>query len=232
MATILLVEDDFALAMGTEYALQTEGYHVIRAGSIAGARESLSQSIDLILLDVMLPDGTGYDFCKEIRQYNWDTPIIFLTAVSEEANVVQGLELGADDYVAKPYRVKELLSRIAAHLRRANIKSRTSSDGFVFGSHIFYIDNFRLLCNGVIVDCTPSELRLLKELIQHEGQVLSRNQLLERLYDVDGLFIDDNTLSVYMKRLRSKLGEDAVWIETVRGVGYRFKNSDTKGNPE
>ena len=228
MATILLVEDDFALAMGTEYALQSEGYQVVHAGTIAQARESLKDLVDLILLDVMLPDGTGYDFCREVRQTNWKIPIIFLTAVSEEANVVQGLDLGADDYVAKPYRVKELLSRIAAHLRRANVKIDTKADGYPFGSHIFYADDFRLVCNGVVVDCTPSELRLLKELIQNGGQVLSRNQLLERLYDVDGLFIDDNTLSVYMKRLRSKLGEDAVWIETVRGVGYRFKKVGQK----
>lgn len=224
MATILLVEDDFALAMGTEYALQSEGYQVIHAGTLAQARERLSQSIDLILLDVMLPDGTGYEFCKEVRQDNWTVPVIFLTAVSEEANIVQGLELGADDYVAKPYRVKELLSRIGAHLRRANLQNKTNPDGILFGSHVFHIDDFRLMKDGMVVDCTPSELRLLKELIQHKGQVLSRNQLLERLYDVDGLFIDDNTLSVYMKRLRSKLGEDAVWIETVRGMGYRFKN--------
>ena len=94
---------------------------------------------------------------------------------------------------------------------------------FSFGKHVFYVDDFRLLKEGAVVECTPSELRLLKELIQNEGQILSRNQLLERIYDVDGLFIDDNTLSVYMKRLRSKLGEDAVWIETVRGMGYRFR---------
>lgn len=228
MATILLVEDDFALAMGTEYALQSEGYQVIRAGTLAQAREYLSQSVDLILLDVMLPDGTGYEFCKEVRQDDWSIPIVFLTAVSEEANIVQGLEIGADDYVAKPYRVKELLSRIGAHLRRANLQTIINPDGFLFGNHVFFVNDFRLMKAGVVVDCTPSELRLLKELIQHKGQVLSRNQLLERLYDVDGLFIDDNTLSVYMKRLRSKLGEDAVWIETVRGIGYRFKNDTPK----
>ena len=223
MATILLVEDDFALAMGTEYALQSEGYEVIHAGSLEKARNALKQSIDLILLDVMLPDGTGYDFCREVREQNWNVPIIFLTAVSEEANIVQGLEIGGDDYVAKPYRVKELLSRIAAHLRRAGLHNNAPSRGYTFGQHVFYPEEFRLTKNQSVVDCTPSDLRLLKELIQHEGQVLSRNQLLERLYDVDGQFIDDNTLSVYMKRLRSKLGEDAAWIETVRGVGYRFK---------
>ena len=107
---ILLVEDDFALAMGTEYTLRAEGYTVIQAGTIRRAREVMqSDNPDLILLDVMLPDGNGYTFCKEVRQTNMQIPIIFLTAVGEEVNIVQGLELGADDYVTKPYRVKELL---------------------------------------------------------------------------------------------------------------------------
>lgn len=224
MSVILLVEDDYALAMGTEYALQSEGYRVILAETIKEARKNLDRTVDLILLDVMLPDGNGYDFCREVRQQNWEIPIIFLTAVSEEVNIVQGLDLGADDYIAKPYRVKELLSRIGAHLRRAGLhKTEMQQRTFSFGKHVFYVDDFRLLKEGAVVECTPSELRLLKELIQNEGQILSRNQLLERIYDVDGLFIDDNTLSVYMKRLRSKLDEDAVWIETVRGMGYRFR---------
>lgn len=221
---ILLVEDDFALAMGTEYALQAEGYEVVHASNLQNARAVMNQPFDLILLDVMLPDGTGYDLCKEIRQKNIMVPIIFLTAVAEEVNIVQGLELGADDYVAKPYRVKELLSRIAANIRRYQMQHNKKSDSsYSFGMHEFLMDEFRLQCNHTNVECTPSELRLLKELILHEGQVLTRNQLLERLYDAEENFIDDNTLSVYMKRLRDRLGEDAEWIETVRGVGYRFK---------
>jgi len=221
---ILLVEDDFALAMGTEYALQAEGYQVVHAANLKSAREVLAESFDLVLLDVMLPDGTGYDLCKEIRQKNSMVPIIFLTAMAEEVNIVQGLELGADDYVAKPYRVKELLSRVAANIRRYSMQNGSKTNNiYEFGQHMFSIDEFRLQCNQQNVDCTPSELRLLKELVLHEGQVLSRNQLLERLYDAEENYIDDNTLSVYMKRLRDRLGEDAYWIETVRGVGYRFK---------
>ena len=113
---ILMVEDDFALAMGTEYALTSEGYAVTTAGNLAQAREKFDDSIDLVLLDVMLPDGTGFEFCKELREKNSDVPIIFLTAVAEEANIVQGLEIGADDYVTKPYRVKELLARVAVNI--------------------------------------------------------------------------------------------------------------------
>ncbi len=240
MAVILLVEDDFALAMGTEYALQAEGYEVIHAGNLAEAREAFGRSnaglgvnpdinareqsqIDLILLDVMLPDGNGYEFCKEIRQFDVHTPIIFLTAVGEEVNIVQGLELGADDYVTKPYRVKELLSRIAANIRRSQISSRGLADTYSFGPHQFQLKELRLFYRGQLVDLTPSELRLLKEFVQNEGMVLTRNQLLERLYDTGETFVDDNTLSVYMKRLRDKLKEDADWIETVRGMGYRFR---------
>ncbi|MBQ8148200.1 MAG: response regulator transcription factor [Lachnospiraceae bacterium] len=222
--TILLVEDDFALAMGTEYALQAEGYTVIHAGNLSAAREAFATGkANLILLDVMLPDGSGYDFCREVRSTNQQIPIIFLTAVGEEVNIVQGLELGADDYVTKPYRVKELLSRIAANLRRSGIVKPAQSEQYIFGKHVFQMGEMRLLKNGQVVELTPSELRLLKEFIQNEGLVLTRNQLLERLYDTGESFVDDNTLSVYMKRLRDKLEEDAERIETVRGIGYRFR---------
>lgn len=223
--TILLVEDDFALAMGTEYALQTEGYEVMHAANLVQARKYIDENPDLILLDVMLPDGTGYEFCKEVRSRGIVTPIVFLTAVAEEANIVQGLEIGADDYVAKPYRVKELLSRIAANIRRVQYAKQSEQKGEVyqFGRHKFLIKEYRLLRDDQLIECTPNELRLLKEMVLHEGQVLTRNQLLERLYDAEGAFVDDNTLSVYMKRLRNKLSEDADWIETVRGVGYRFR---------
>ena len=223
MDKILLVEDDFALAMGTEFALQAEGYEVIRAGNIKQAGEALKSRPDLVLLDVMLPDGNGFDFCREVRRRDMQVPIIFLTAVGEEVNIVQGLELGADDYVTKPYRVKELLSRIAANLRRSRYTRKDETEQYCFGQHRFLVKEVRLLDRNQTVECTPCELRLLKELVQNEGMVLTRSQLLERLYDTGEIFLDDNTLSVYMKRLRGKLGEDADWIETVRGVGYRFR---------
>lgn len=228
MSKILLVEDDFALAMATEYALQSEGYQVVSVDTLQKARGSLDDSIDLVLLDLMLPDGNGYAFCKEIRDGGFEMPIIFLTAVSEEANIVQGLEMGADDYVTKPYRVKELMSRIAANIRRYEKNTAGSKKVYGFGKHKFLLEEFRLLCEDKTVECTTSELRLLKELVMNADVVLSRNTLLERLYDVDGVFIDDNTLSVYLKRLRDKLGEDADYIETVRGVGYRFVKNRNK----
>lgn len=236
LGVILLIEDDYALAMGTEYALQAEGYEVLHAGNLETAgrywkkSRDEKQELDLILLDVMLPDGTGYEFCREVRQQDTAIPIIFLTAVGEEANIVQGLELGADDYVTKPYRVKELLSRIAANLRRARLHKTAVRDGrpektevYCFGNHRFSLRELRLFDREKLVELTPSELRLLQEIIENKGQILTRNQLLERLYDTRDAYVDDNTLSVYMKRLRDKLGEDAEYIETVRGIGYRFR---------
>lgn len=226
--TILLVEDDRALAMGTVFVLESEGYTVKHAASLSAADELLGTDVSLILLDVMLPDGSGYDFCRKVRERGVQIPVIFLTAMSEEANIVQGLEIGADDYVAKPYRIKELLSRISANLRRYHAAGAVAEPkSCTFGRHSFLVDEFRLYDGDRLVDCTTSELRLLRELVTNEGIVLPRSTLLDRLYDMDGVLIDDNTLSVYMKRLRTKLGSDASYIETVRGVGYRFSRGDT-----
>lgn len=248
--TILLVEDDYALALGTEYALKSEGYKVRHAANIKQAYELLDDGVQLILLDVMLPDGNGYDFCRDIREKKNYVPIIFLTAVSDEVNLVQGLELGADDYIAKPYRVKELMTRIAALLRRQNYQKELvkrekigksdnpytgqnshindfdnkERDTYAFGNTVLDFNMYRIFRRGIAIDSTPSEFRLLKELVMHKNQTLTRKQLMERLWDVDEAFIDDNTLSVYIKRLRDKLEEDSVYIHTVRGVGYRFSD--------
>lgn len=220
---ILMVEDDFALAMGTEYALQSEGYEVIHASSLNQATLLYSDEVDLVLLDMMLPDGTGLTFCQKLREEGKTVPIIFLTAVSEEANIVQGLSVGADDYVTKPYRVKELLSRVSANIRRSEMMGKTQSKVYHFGCHTFESEAFRLLKDGKSVECTTSELKLLRELLQNQGNVITRRGLMENVFDVDGEFFDDNTLSVYMKRLRARLEEDESYIETVRGVGYRFR---------
>ena len=154
-------------------------------------------------------------------------PIIFLTALSEEVNIVQGLEMGADDYVAKPFRLKELLSRIRANIRRYEMSEDKNSgltkECICFGEYRFHTDEYRLFLGEQQIECTMSELRLLKELVKNAGNVLSREQLLQRLFDTEATFIEDNTLSVYMKRLRTKLGEEADRIETVRGMGYRFR---------
>lgn len=237
--TILLVEDDYALALGTEYSLKAEGYQVVHAINLAQARQHLltdREPFSLVLLDVMLPDGNGYTFLEEIRRERMYVPVIFLTAVAEEANIVQGLDLGADDYVTKPYRVKELLSRIHAALRRqeqylgetglkdtGHKREEYHKGQMYIEGYTIDFDNFRVYQNGNGIDCTPSEFRLLRELLLHPGQVLRREQLLERIWDVESSFVDDNTLSVYMKRLRDKLPGMKERIHTVRGVGYRFE---------
>lgn len=252
MKKILLVEDDFALAMGTTYTLKAENYEVLHAKNLAEARKYLedkdkaeAEEIDLILLDVMLPDGDGFSFLEEMNQEEVDIPVIFCTAVGDESNIVRGLDIGADDYVTKPYRVKELLSRIAAVIRRREREARRYresmkrvdedvADGgfdnqegaFSFGEHSFNLDAFRLYRGSVAVDCTPADLRLLREFIRNRGIVITRNQLLQGLYDTENTFIDDNTLSVYIKRLRDKLGEDAKFIKTIKGIGYRFDTDE------
>ena len=247
---ILLVEDDYALAMGTEYTLRAEGYEIRHAKNLAEARKTVTadgaseERVNLILLDVMLPDGSGFDFLEELREKQIEIPVIFLTAVGDEANIVRGLDLGADDYVTKPYRVKELLSRISAIFRReerirrlaesavnenagtietaSTATADMSNQEYIFGSHVLNAAEFRLYKNGEVVECTPSEIRLLREFLRNSGIALTRNQLIEKLYDTENSYIDDNTLSVYIKRLRDKLGDDAGYIKTIKGIGYRF----------
>lgn len=230
---ILLIEDDYALAMGLSYTLKAEDYDLSYAKNLKEAREELffndeipksdrDKLFNLIILDVMLPDGDGFSFLKELIDKDIDIPVIFSTAVSDEANIVMGLDLGADDYITKPYRIKELLARVAAVIRRHEKTKTSRSDIISFGEHKFSEDSLRLYHKDDLVECTPAELRLLREFINNKGIVLTRNILMERLYDTGEAFIDDNTLSVYIKRLRDKLGRDAAYIKTVKGVGYRF----------
>ena len=221
MDKLLLVEDDGALAMATSYALKAEGFLVEHADCLREARQLLGPDISLILLDVNLPDGDGYHFCQELRAKNCQVPVIFLTALGEEVNVIQGLDVGGDDYIAKPFRVRELISRIKANLRRCRTAD-AASDILCAGIYTVHQLRHEITQNGQLLSLTPSEYRLFLNLLQHKESVLSRNQLLEQLWDIDGDFIDDNTLSVYIRRLREKLGEDKDCIVTVRGVGYMF----------
>ncbi len=222
MKKILLIEDDMALAMATSFALETEDFKVSHCSCLFDAKNTLKEEdFSLMLLDVNLPDGDGYSFCKMIREEGYQLPIIFLTALDEEVNVIQGLDVGGDDYVSKPFRVRELISRIKANLRRFEATSVAGSQ-LVIGP--FKIDEKKhsVYHKDTLLSLTPSEYRLFITLVQNKGNVLTRNQILEQLWDVDGDFVDDNTLSVYVRRLREKLGEDKDYIHTVRGVGYMF----------
>ncbi|MGJ0846380.1 response regulator transcription factor [Tissierella praeacuta] len=221
MIKILLVEDDRTLAMGIEYTLKNEGYAVDVADSFAKGKELVNkEDYDLIILDIELPDGNGFELCKHIRK-DKATPIIFLTAKDEEVNVVMGLDIGGDDYITKPFRIKELISRIKAVLRRAsNVLQR---DILVSNDIKMNLTEHKVYIKDELVQLTPSEYKLLSILMNNSHQVLSRMLILEKLWDIEGEFVDDNSLSVYIRRLREKIEKDSsnpVYIKTVRGVGY------------
>ena len=220
---ILFVEDDQAIALGLVYSLEKEGYEVIHCVSQKAALGLLeAQVFDLLLLDVSLPDGDGYTICKQAKHLH-DVPVIFLTALDDEVNVVMGLDLGGDDYVTKPFRIKELLSRIKSVLRRY----QKDALDIVQIQHLeIHIREGKVYREGSEVFLTALEYRLLMVFVNHQGQVLSRSQLLEGIWDVAGDFVNDNTLSVYIKRLREKLEKDAAEpeiIKTIRGREYRME---------
>lgn len=222
---ILLVEDDKTIASGLEYSLQQDRFSTVLCHDVVSAKKVLAEDIDqfaLCLFDLSLPDGSGYELCKMVKEQR-DIPVIFLTAIDDEVNVVMGLDMGADDYITKPFRIRELLSRIKSVLRRYHKSSHTQG--------IINIDQVRLNTlegkvykNGAEISLTALEYRLLLIFGNHIGQVLSRNQLLEQIWDVAGDFVNDNTLTVYIKRLREKLEDDPqhpTMIKTVRGLGYK-----------
>ena len=228
MTNILMVEDDSTIAFGVKYALEQEGFNVDICKDLESSRENIEKKeYDIILLDVMLPDGNGYDLCKEIRNTQ-DTPIIFLTACDEEVNIVMGLDLGGDDYMTKPFRVRELISRIKAVLRRRG-KSNESKKVLKFGNLSIHTLEARVYKNGEEVFLTSVEYKLLLILIQNKNTVLSRSQILEKLWDVTYDFVNDNTLTVYIKRLREKVEDDSTdpqHIITVRGLGYKWNGCE------
>lgn len=218
---LFVLEDDAAIGMGLSYSLKNEGYDVTVAKNVKSAYEILNkETFSLYILDLTLPDGSGYDVCREIKK-SGDFPVIFLTAYDDEVNVVMGLELGADDYISKPFRVKELLARIKSVLRRY---SKDSPDGVVsVGSIKVNTNEAKVYKNGAEIILTAMEYKLLLIFINNRGKVLSRQRLLEDIWDVAGDFVNDNTLTVYIKRLRDKIEEDPAKpavIKTVHGLGY------------
>ena len=229
---IFLLEDDDAIGMGLKYSLEKEGYEVTSVKTVAEAKSAWkTKEYDLSILDINLPDGSGYDVCKFLKESE-DIPVIFLTAADAEVNVVMGLELGADDYICKPFRVNELMARIKSVLRRAG-KGDKGSDS---ASNIEMLGNLCIYTNEAKVtikdettgkeesiELTALEYRLLLTFCNNRGVVLTRNQLLSDMWDISGDFVNDNTLTVYIKRLRDKIEKDPSdpkIIRTVRGMGY------------
>ena len=230
---LFLLEDDDAIGMGLKYSLEKEGYEVVHIKTKAKALESWKiNTFDLCIIDINLPDGNGYDVCRFIKEKE-DVPVIFLTASDAEVNVVMGLEMGADDYVCKPFRVNELMARIRSVLRRSGKGVAVSG---AERNGVLEIKNLRIHTSearvGLIdettgkeemVELTALEYRLLLAFCNNRGNVMSRSQLLEDMWDVNGDFVNDNTLTVYIKRLRDKIEKDPAdpqIIKTVRGLGY------------
>lgn len=223
MTKILMVEDDQTIAMGVQYALQQEGIITEIENTYAGGlKKGKTGQYDLIVLDVGLPDGDGYSLCKEIRQRS-DTPIIFLTALDEEANIVLGLDIGADDYITKPFRLRELMSRIKTVLRRSG--GTLNQTVITVGDVTINTAKAKVYKGEKELFLTVLEYKLFLTLAINRNVVLSRNQLLESLWDVGGEYVNDNTLTVYIKRLREKIEDDSQHpelIRTVRGIGYKL----------
>lgn len=214
---LLLVEDDAVLRDGLVELFTREGYRVMEAGSVREARARLDDSVQGIVMDVGLPDGDGVSLCREWRAQGETRPILFLTAKDEEFDVVRGLDSGGNDYVTKPFRMQELLSRVRVLLRNSQPRKMAISRGG------FTVDEERMQVqkNGEALPLTLTEYKILTMLLESKA-VVQRERLLQVLWDDGGKFIDDNTLSVHMSRLREKVGADH--IRTVRGVGYQWSD--------
>lgn len=224
MARILVVEDEPTIAIGLQDDLELEGYQVevVSDGATAATR-ALQGGYDLILLDIMLPGKDGFTVCRELRRAGLHTPIIMLTAKGQEVDKVTGLELGADDYITKPFSPRELLARVKAVLRRA---SQPPQPARVcrFGDITVDFGRFEVLRKGKKVELTAMEFKLLRAFLEHRGQVLSINQLLEQVWGQD-VFLTDRVIYTHVNNLRNKIEEDPRrprLLVSVRGIGYRF----------
>ncbi|MEX8339236.1 response regulator transcription factor [Clostridioides difficile] len=222
MSSILLVEDDLSLIYGLEFSIQKSGFSIDIARTVKEAMQMYEEkNYDLLLLDVSLPDGNGFQICEKVREVS-NIPIIFLTASDEEVNVVMGLDMGGDDYITKPFKLNELISRIKALLRRYNVASNVNE---LSSNNI----TIKLLENRVFkgkfeVELTTAEYKLLCLFMKNKNIVLTRKNILDKLWDGNGSFIDDNTLSVYVRRLRNKIEdnpENPKFLLTVR-MGYKW----------
>jgi DNA-binding response OmpR family regulator len=230
---VFLVEDDDAIGMGLKYSLEKERYSACLYKSKADALNAWKTGeYDLCILDINLPDGNGYDVCKFIKEKE-DVPVIFLTASDAEVNVVMGLEMGADDYICKPFRVGELMARVKTVLRRSGrSKDLSATSDIKIENMIINTAEAKVYITDKEsgkerhIELTALEYRLLLDFVGNRGIVMSRNKLLEDMWDVSGEFVNDNTLTVYIKRLRDKIEEDPAdpkIIKTVRGMGYMIE---------
>ncbi len=224
---ILLLEDDDSLVDGLVYTLQKNAFLVDVAKTVCEARKLLSAEVyDLLLLDVTLPDGSGFAVCEQVRAQGNQVPILFLTALDEEVHIIRGLDSGGDDYMTKPFKLGELCSRIRALLRRARVTQNRQTEFLVCGEISIDLAKSRAMCRGRVLDLTSAEYRLLCLLVRNANQTVTRTRILNELWDDAGNFVDDNTLSVYVRRLREKVERDPSspqHLITIRGFGYQWR---------
>jgi len=227
MKRILLVEDDKSIAKNLVLLLQSENFDVIHTASRKDALDALLKyKFDLALVDISLPDGNGFVLCTQLKEEQ-EVPVIFLTASGDETSVVTGLNMGGDDYITKPFRPRELIARIHASLRKYGSKSSAMK----IKNLVIDMKNGTVKKNDKELYLSPLEYRLLLVFANNPNQIVTRTVLLDELWDVTGEFVNDNTLTVYIKRLREKIEDDPVHPEiilTVRGVGYRLGNGNVK----
>lgn len=221
MVKILLIEDNEIITKGLKYSLEQENFEIETAENIVTAKTKIKkQRYDLYLLDIGLPDGNGYEICNYIKSKE-DVPVIFLTAKDEESDVVQGFDMGADDYVIKPFRTRELISRIKSVLRR--YYHEENKENQIKCGNITIDDNkAEVYQNGEKIIFTSLEYKILYLLMSNKNILVTREQILDKIWDVAGNFVNDNTLTVYIKRIRNKLDDkEGKFIQTVRGIGYK-----------
>lgn len=230
MGKILLLEDDKSLNRGISFKLKKEGFEVETAFCIGEAKNIFDNNkIDLIITDIGLPDGSGFDFCEEIRKTS-NVYVIMLTALDEEFNAVMGYEIGADDYVTKPFSLAILVSKVKAFMKRAgnDEKEKTSENILISEDIEFDYGDYTLILNREDtekVQLTKTEGKLLKLLMENAMNIIQKEQILDILWDMDGNFVDDNTVAVYMRRLRKKVEKDPsepIFIKNIRGIGYKW----------
>lgn len=228
MSKILLLEDDLSLVNGLTFAFQKQGYELDVAQTIVEANTLWADGkYDLLVLDVSLPDGTGFEFCKKVRQVS-KVPIIFLTASDEEMNIIMGLDIGGDDYITKPFKLGVLVSRINALLRRTKDFGSVGTELQSNGIKVLLLQG-QAFKNGELLDLTASEYKLLCLFMKNPNMVLTKEQILDKLWDCEGNYIDSNTLTVYMRRLRMKIEDnpsEPQMLLTVRRMGYKWNVID------
>ena len=224
MSKILLLEDDLSLINGLSFAFRNQGFELAVARTLKEADSLwIDGKYDLLILDVSLPDGTGFEFCKKVRQVS-KVPIIFLTAADEEVDIIMGLDIGGDDYITKPFKLGVLVSRVNALLRRAKDFSSTDTWLESNGMKVLLLQG-QAFKNGELLDLTAAEYKLLCLFMRNPNMVLTKAQILDKLWDCDGNYIDSSTLTVYMRRLRMKIEDnpsEPQMLLTVRGMGYKW----------